>query len=107
MKRRLKDCWTGTHYGYYVKAAYGLESDALILYSDFTYTTQDRTPPEPVESSQAVLAGTYTVLVSWSTVRDTVSGVSEYHIYRSEGTGAETPIDTVFVGPGSARHAHL
>jgi hypothetical protein len=89
----------GHTYGYYVKAAYSLDRDALLLYSDFTYTTQDRTPPEPVESSQAVLAGTYTVLVSWSTVRDTVSGVSEYHVYRSEGTGAETPIDTVLVKP--------
>lgn len=86
----------GHTYGYYVKAAYSLETDALLLYSDFTYTTQDRTPPQPVEFSQAVLAGTYTVLVSWNTVRDTVSGVAEYHIYRSEGTGAETPIDTVF-----------
>jgi len=85
----------GRSYGYFVKTVIGSGDRAVTLYSDFTHSIQDRTPPEAVTSAQAILAGIRTVLVSWGTVADAVSGVDSYRIYRSESTGSEILIQTI------------
>jgi hypothetical protein len=86
----------GRSYGYFVKSVFGSKADATVLYSDFTYSTQDKTPPLPVESVQAVLApGGQVVLLSWNTVTDGGSGTALYRIYRSENSGPEVLLDSL------------
>jgi hypothetical protein len=87
----------GRTYGYFAKSVYGTGNNETTLYTDFSYSTQDNTPPAPIESAQAVLAGTRTVLISWNTVSDDLSGIASYRIYRAEDTGSEVLIDSVAV----------
>jgi hypothetical protein len=91
----------GHSYGYFVKTVFGSGDRAVTLYSDITHSIQDRTPPDAVTSVQAILAGTRTVLVSWVTVADAISGMDSYRIYRSESTGSEILIDTIPAGTPS------
>ena len=85
----------GHTYGYFVKTVFGSGDNAVALHSDITYSTQDKTPPDPVSPAQAILASAQTVLVSWLTVPDAISGTDSYRIYRSENTGSEVLINTV------------
>jgi len=85
----------GHRYGYFAKAVFGTGPNALTLYSDFTYSTQDHSPPPPVLQAQAVVQGSRTVQISWETVEDGGSGTALYRIYQSLDTGPEVLVDSV------------
>lgn len=85
----------GHRYGYFAKAVFGTGPNAITLYSDFTYSVQDHSPPPPVLQVQAVVQGTHTVQISWKTVEDGGSGTRLYQIYHSLDTGPEVLLDSV------------
>lgn len=85
----------GHRYGYFAKAVFGTGFNAITLYSDFTYSIQDNSPPPPVIHAQAVVQGSHTVEISWETVEDGGSGTALYRIYQSLDTGPEVLVDSV------------
>ncbi|MCJ7813189.1 hypothetical protein MUP95_07740, partial [bacterium] len=82
----LKD---GHRYGYYVKSTRNVPRGEMYLYSDIYYSTQDNSPPHPVVHPQALLRQNNTILLSWSTVMDELSGIGSFRIYRGTDTGTE------------------
>ncbi len=79
----------GHTYGYFVKAEYQTDRGPIWLYTDFTYSTQDNSPPPRIVEPQATIIEDDIVRISWNTVSDEVSGTARYRIFRAIDTGPE------------------
>ena len=82
----------GHRYGYFVEAL--LENNQIIR-SDTTYSTQDASPPEQVDSLTVNSYWNKYVKLVWQGVQDDVSGVKNYQIVRSESNGMQTTVTIV------------
>jgi len=85
----------GHKYGYFARSEIITETDTLYMCSDFTYSIQDNTPPERVVTIHAEYRQDK-IDITWQGVKDDISTVEKYIIFRKTSDQNEMPLDTVY-----------
>ncbi|GBE27564.1 hypothetical protein BMS3Bbin03_01492 [bacterium BMS3Bbin03] len=72
----------GQRYSYFVRSIFQTDSGLAEIHSDTVYSTQDASPPDTVHLDSLTSYNLKTVHIYWKGVKDSVSYVKAYNIYR-------------------------